>query len=485
MTNHSQYAFVLALLAGVGFLAVETAEAENSRLNVGQIAPPTQRLKAMKVKPKMQPSQALQHLNVPGVAARGRPNLGNVPARLRLDPGKLNRQFLPADQPALVIPKPRVTKHKPRVPKLNQAKIGKVPLGQAASGLGRGPRNSGPGAAGVQDKPALPPVSTPPFNQDLVDAITVTGGAPDWWKAFENWSDLINAGPGNFQPEFMPGGGRKGPEIDLTPFGPDRLGESGEQGDRPEINVDPSGSDRPGESGPHGVGPRGWPGSAQGNAPFGDPSGKASDGWVVIGSGDNVSVDTDGDGRDDATFSWARWSNGGTTWDMTTTVRDDGRRTTTDTFRDDSGNTDVYIDWYSGAGGTGKHVHTRNGEPVNDVELDAPIVITAGEDTGEDEDEKGSGNPEDSQPGAEGTGRPRGGARDVDCDWWGCVDGGVSTPAQTNPGHADNDGSITVGGSIGPGAVTDPTPMDDTTGSGGGYSDPGPGGDPGDPDGTP
>ena len=120
---------------------------------------------------------------------------------------------------------------------------------------------------------------------------------------------------------------------------------------------------------------------------------------------------------------------------------------------------------------------------------DSDIIITAGEDTGEDEgDEKGSDNPEDSQPGAEGTGRPRGGARDVDCDWWGCVDGGVSTPAQTNPGHADNGGSTAAGGSIGPGAVTDPTPMDDTTGSGGGgYHDPAPGADPGDPDapGTP
>jgi hypothetical protein len=68
-----------------------------------------------------------------------------------------------------------------------------------------------------------------------------------------------------------------------------------------------------------------------------------------------------------------------------------------------------------------------------------------------------AGSPEDSQPGAEGTGRPRGGARDVDCDWWGCTDGGVSTPARTNPGHADNGGSIALGGSVGPGAVTDPT----------------------------
>ena len=59
MTSHSRYAFVLALLAGVGFLAIETAEAKKSGLNIGQIAPPTQRLKALKVKPKMQPSQAL------------------------------------------------------------------------------------------------------------------------------------------------------------------------------------------------------------------------------------------------------------------------------------------------------------------------------------------------------------------------------------------------------------------------------------------
>ena len=31
MTSHSRYAFVLALLAGVGFLAIETAEAKKSR----------------------------------------------------------------------------------------------------------------------------------------------------------------------------------------------------------------------------------------------------------------------------------------------------------------------------------------------------------------------------------------------------------------------------------------------------------------------
>jgi hypothetical protein len=118
--------------------------------------------------------------------------------------------------------------------------------------------------------------------------------------------------------------------------------------------------------------------------------------------------------------------------------------------------------------------------------LTDPIIIPV--DAKPDEEEPDSENSEDSQPGAEGTGRPRGGARDVDCDWWGCVDGGVSTPARTNPGHADNGGSIVLGGSIGPGAVTDPTPMDDTTGSsGGGYHDPAPGGDPGDPDapGTP
>jgi hypothetical protein len=463
MTSHSRSAFVLALLAGVGFLAIETAEAKKSGLNIGQIAPPTQRLKALKVKPKLHPSQSLQHLNVPGIAARGRPNVGNVPSRLRLDPGKLGRQVLPADQPALVIPKPRVKKHKPRVPKLNQAKFGKVPLGQAVSGLGRGPRNGAPGAAGVQNKPALPPVSTPPFNQDLVDTITVTGGAPDWWKGFEQWSDLINAGPGNFEPEFVPGGGRDRPEIDLTPFGPDRPGESGEGG----------------------IGPRGWPGGAQGNSPFGNPSGQVSQDWVPLGSGSGR-VDTDHDGRDDATYSWEDYSDAHGNRDQdSTTYHDDGTSETTHVLRDAEGNVDV-ITIYNGNGdGTGKRVHTRNGEVVNDVYFDDPIIIPRDE-TSDDEEESDSENSEDSQPTAEGTGRPRGGARDVDCDWWGCVDGGVSTPARTNPGHADNGGSTAVGGSIGPGAVTDPTPMDDTTGSsGGGYHDPAPGADPGDPDGPP
>jgi hypothetical protein len=104
MTSHSRYTFVLALLASVCLLAIETADAKKSGLKVGQIAPPTQRLKALKVKPKMQPSQALQHLNAPKVTARARPSVGNVPSRLRLDPGKLNRQVLPADQPALAFP---------------------------------------------------------------------------------------------------------------------------------------------------------------------------------------------------------------------------------------------------------------------------------------------------------------------------------------------------------------------------------------------
>jgi hypothetical protein len=457
MTSHSRYAFVLALLAGVIFLAIETAEAKKSGLNIGQIAPPAQRLKALKVKPKIRPSQVPGHLNVPGIAARGRPNLGNVPPRLRLDPGKLNRQFLPADQPALVIPKPRVTKHKPRVPKLNQAKIGKVPLGQAANGLGRGPRNGAPGAAGVQNKPALPPVSTPPFNQDLVDAITVTGGAPDWWKGFENWSDLINARPGNFEPEFVPGGRGQRPEIDLNPFDPDRPGESGEQG---------------------GIGPRGWPGSAQGNSPFSDPSGKVSNGWTRVLSGGGRTANNDGH------ETWStEIDDDGNTFDHSRTDYDDGGVLVIDSWFNADGTVDTYVHFTSSDGHQGG-LHTRNGELVNDVHLTDPIVVTAGEDTGEDEgDEKGSDNPEDSQPGAEGAVRPRGGARDVDCGWWGCTDGGVSTPARTNPGHADNGGSTAVGGSIGPGAVTDPTPMDDTTGSsGGGYYDPGPGGDPGDPD---
>lgn len=119
------------------------------------------------------------------------------------------------------------------------------------------------------------------------------------------------------------------------------------------------------------------------------------------------------------------------------------------------------------------------------------IVITAGEEPADEkpaEEKPDSEKPEDSQPVAESTGRPRGGARDVRCDWWGCVDGGVSTPARTNPGHAENAGSVDLGSSTGPGAVTDPTPMDGTTGSGGGgYHDPAPGGNPGDPDapGTP
>jgi hypothetical protein len=317
----------------------------------------------------------------------------------------------------------------------------------------------------VQQKPVLPPASKPRFNPDLLDAITVTGGAPDWWKAFEKWQDLATAGPGNFQPELLPSGRGERPELDPNAFSPDRPGESGE----------------------HGPGPSGWPGGAQGNSPFSDPSGKVSNGWVITSRGSGR-IDTDLDDRHDADYSWIdSRDDHGNEIEVTTTRHDDGRITEEDVYRHADGTVDRYITYLiDGTDGTGKTVHTRNGEPVIDLD---EIVITAGEETGEDagegeSDENGSDNPEDSQPVAEGTAHPRGGARNVHCDWWGCVDGGVSTPARTNPGHADDAGSIEVGGSTGPGAVTDPIPMDGTTGSGGGggYSDPAPGGNPGDPE---
>jgi hypothetical protein len=429
---------------------------------------------------------------MPKVKPVARTNTVKIAPRLRHDRPNLTRGLPPVHQldlakvkanaanrgrsPSLSVPsiaRPNVA-NIVRTPKLTSPKLGRqIPIGNLATARNilpnpSGVKQNGPASqAGAQQNPSLPRLPAPPVDDNLADAITVTGGRHDWWQAFEQWSDLANAGHGNFQPEFFPGRGRDRPEIDLNPVGPDRSDESGERG----------------------IGPRGSPGDALANSPFGNPTGKVADGWVRLGGSDGVRVDTDGDGREDATMSSETWSDGqGTTSHETLTIYDDGRHNSTQTISDGR-NTDVYLDWSSGAGGTGKHIHTRNGEWVNHVNLTDPIVITAGEDTGEDtdedeSDEKGSDNPEDSQPGAEGTARPRGGANDVRCGWWGCTDGGVSTPARTNPGHADSEGSIPVGGSTGTGAVTDPTPMDGTTGSsGGGSDDPAPGGNPGDPDG--
>jgi hypothetical protein len=472
MTNHSRYAFVLALLAGVGFLEVETAHAERPGVNFSNIAPSAAATRIPKVKPIVRP-------NVVKIAPRPRLDVPNLTpklprtyqvdlAKLKASAKKRGRSPSYANTPTELPNVAAVV----RRPKLKSPKLGRrIPAGNLATQRNilpnpSGVKQNGPAAgAGAQQHPSVPQPAAPPVDDNLADAITVTGGSSDWWKAFEQWSDIATAGPGNFQPEFVPGGGRHEPEIDLTPFGPDRPGESGE--------------------GQGGIGPRGWPGAAQGNSPFGDPSGQVSQDWVPLWNGGGR-IDTNGDGVDDATYKWVESSDGqGNSDTQSTTSHDDGRSEDTLVSHDAEGNVDVVTSYYANGDGTGKTVHTRNGIRVNYVPWLDPIVITAGEDTGEDEgDEKESGNPEGSQPGAEGTGRPRGGAREVDCDWWGCVDGGVSTPARTNPGHADNQGSLPVGGSIGTGAVTDPTPMDDTTGSsGGGYHDPAPGGNPGDPDG--
>jgi hypothetical protein len=474
MTNHSRYSFLIALLSSVCVFDAETAEAQKPRNSFNTIAPAAAQLRISKVKPVVRS-------NIVKIAPRPRRDVPQLTRRLpsahQLDFAKVkasaaNRGRSPSNT-MTSIARPNVA-NIVRTPKLKSPRLGRaIPVGNLVTTRNilpnpSGVNQNGPVAgAGIQQHPSLPRPAAPPVDENLADAITVTGGAPDWWKAFEKLSDLKTAGPGNFQPELLPDGRGERPELDPNAFSPDRSGESGERG----------------------IGPRGWPGSAQGNSPFKDPSGKVSQGWTRLGSSQGRR-DTNGDGIDDAFSSGHTETDGhGNMLEHSQTVYDDGRIERTDVWRNADGTIDMYF-YYENSDGDSKTVHVRNGEPVIDVD---EIVITAGEDTGEDAsedegDEKGSDNPEDSQPGADGTARPRGGANDVRCGWWGCTEGGVSTPARTNPGHADNGGSATVGGSIGPGAVTDPTPMDGTTGSGGGggYDNPAPGGNPGDPDaGTP
>jgi hypothetical protein len=478
MINSSRQALALALLAGISLLGIDTARAQKPSPNFNRIVISGSGAKLPNITPRNRPDMALAKKSRSKLKPKATLNAAKSP-RSKLDLPRGARRLSPAHQVDLgkksraakrdrspsnantpvagpnvvnIAPRPRL-----KLPKMNAD----VPTGGLINlpnnpAKPSGANQDGAGAAGAQNTPTVPLPAEPPFNDNLGDAITVTGGVPDWWSAWEIVEDVVNRGPGEFQPD-LPGGPKQPPEIDLNPFGPER----------------------PGGSGQHGVGPQGWPGSGRGTTGLQNPSGQVSRDYPA-----SRRSDEDGDGEEDATIFTAFGSDGDTTYTHEVVFYDDGRWTMRDTFTREDGTEDTYIS-VENADGQGKHVHLRNGEPVNDVVLSDPIVISSDEDTGDDDgEENGSGNSEDDQPGAEGTERPRGGARDVRCDWWGCVDNGVSTPVQTNPGHEEDNGSITLSSGTGPGAATDPTPMDDTTLSGGGgYEDPAPDGNPGGPEG--
>jgi hypothetical protein len=399
MTTHPRNAVLIALLGSVCVFGAETAQAQKPLIRFNSIASTSAQTRIPKVKP-------VARMNTVKIAPRLRndgPNLTRrLPPTYQLDLTKLKtsgskRGRSPSNaNNATALP---TAAHIARRPNLRSPNLGRqIPAGNLATARNllpnpSGVKQNGPAArAGAQGNASVPLPPQPPVDDNLADAITVTGGAPDWWKAFEQWSDLATAGPGNFQPESLPDGRGERPELDPDAFSPDRSGESGERG----------------------IGPRGSPGGAQGNSPFSDPSGKVSNGWVVTSRG-SVRLDMNLDGRDDATYSYINSKDDQGHEARVTTVRnDDGRITEDAVYSDREGNVDRYITYYANGDGTGKTIHTRNGVLVNDVPLNDPIVITAGEDTGEDTsedegDEKGSGNPEDSQPGAEAQDDPAAG----------------------------------------------------------------------------
>ena len=209
----------------------------------------------------------------------------------------------------------------------------------------------------------------------------------------------------------------------------------------------------------------------------------------------NGRVDTDRDGATTQPITGQTAIDGhGNSHDATTTQYDDGSMSYKIPSVHADGTVDRYISFYAnGVEGTGKHVHTRNGVPVNDVHLVDPIKIPVAVPLATT---RARTRTTKRDRGTQRTASPAPKARDVRAAvraMWIAVGGDASMAASRPPRGQTRGMPITaarslVGGSIGPGAVTDPTPMDDTTGSsGGGYHDPAPGANPGDPDapGTP
>jgi hypothetical protein len=83
--------------------------------------------------------------------------------------------------------------HIARRPNLRSPNLGRqIPAGNLATARNllpnpSGVKQNGPAArAGAQGNASVPLPPQPPVDDNLADAITVTGGAPDWWKAFEH-----------------------------------------------------------------------------------------------------------------------------------------------------------------------------------------------------------------------------------------------------------------------------------------------------------
>jgi hypothetical protein len=432
MSKYSRLSLALTLLGGVSLVGLDVAQAKGPNLNL--------------------------NFNIKPATPIAPVNIGRI-SPVPLDIGRAAMRTLGPAAEVTVSARSRRLPGRARKPATKGTDLVAVPAVRnrnLANGAARGQQPSSRiGLPAVQDTPTVPLPPELPVDQALVDGIIVMGGAPGWWQEMKKWSDIMHGGIGAFAPDFLPGAGDR-PEIDLNPFGPDRAGKSHERG----------------------VGPNGWPGGARDNAGFKDPSGQVSQGWVI----EHHSQRREGN----ATVWVETGTMGNSRYGHTFTLYDDGRTRTEDAYRSPDGTVDSYIAVTGPDGTEGKSAHYRDGVQVtdNEVILTDPIVIPA--DGKPSEEKPGSEKSKDGQPGAEGPGRPRGGARTASCNWWGCVDGGVSTPVRSNPGHGTNEGGNVGGGGsrTGIGAVSDPTPMDDTTtGTSGGYHDPAPGGDPGSPDG--
>jgi hypothetical protein len=209
----------------------------------------------------------------------------------------------------------------------------------------------------------------------------------------------------------------------------------------------------------HGGGVFGW---GAGGAPrnIKDPSGQASDdGWE-----NSFPVRTHSDG------SWTYGSHGRTAagdyFDHSVTFWPDGARSGRDVYIAPNGTRNEFR-FTEYADGSGYAVHLKNGVVQSDEGTDAPPT----------EGDK----PSDSQPVAEGGGRPGGGGyevalqlrggRRIVCDFFGCHESAPTAGRIGDPGRNNPEGTSTFvgtsGPSTGPGAATDPCPDCGPTRTGG------------------
>jgi hypothetical protein len=174
--------------------------------------------------------------------------------------------------------------------------------------------------------------------------------------------------------------------------------------------------------------------------------------------------------RNNSDGSWTYYDYGftdsGDTYWHEVTFWPDGMSSGRDTFTAPDGtvNTYTFVDY---GDGTGYSEHTKNGVVQTQEGTDAPPT---------------EANKPDSQPVAEGTGRPGGGGyevalqlrggRRIVCDFFGCREGSRTQGVIGDPGRNNPEGTSTFvgtsGPSTGPGAATDPCPDCGPTRTGGG-----------------